>query len=120
MRRPNLAAALVLAGCAPLVFAQTNSLANEQQPPVNVKHQAPQTKKNPPVPQVLQNYDFGAQLQALQDVDALTPGGTAAAGSNRGGDARKAPKDFRPMTDVPLNPTRCRSGTDERNVERRP
>ena len=105
MRRPNLAAALVVAGCAPLVFAQTNSLANGQQPPVNVKRQAPQTKKNPPVPQVLQNYDFGAQLQALQDVDAMTPGGTAAAGLNRGGDAGKAPKDFRPMTDVPLNPT---------------
>ena len=104
MRRPNLAAALVVAGCAPLMFAQTNSLANGQQPPVNVKRQAPQTKKNPPVPQVLQNYDFGAQLQALQDVDAMTPGGTAAAGSNRGGDAGKAPKDFRPMTDVPLTP----------------
>ena len=42
-------------------------------------------------------------LQALQDVDAMTPGGTAA-GLNRG-DAGKAPKDFRPMTDVPLSPT---------------
>ena len=104
MRRPILAAALVVGGCAPLVFAQTNTPANGQQP-VNVKRQPPPAKKNPPVPQVLQNYDFGAQLQALQDVDAMTAGGTAATGSNRGGDAGKPPKEFRPMTDVPLSPT---------------
>ena len=103
MRRPILAAALVVAGCAPLVFGQTNTPANGQQPLVNVKRQPPPTKKSQPVPQVLQNYDFAAQLQALQDVDAMTPGGTAA-GLNRG-DAGKAPKDFRPMTDVPLSPT---------------
>ena len=77
MRRPILAAALVVGGCAPLVFAQTNTPANGQQP-VNVKRQPPAVKKNPPVPQVLQNYDFGAQLQALQNVDTVEPGTSAA------------------------------------------
>jgi len=102
MRRTILAAALVVGGCAPLVFAQTNTPANG---PGNVKRPQPAAKKNAPVPQVLQNYDFGAQLQAVQDVDAMTPSGTGAAGSNRGGDAGKPPKEFRPMTDVPLSPT---------------
>ena len=61
MRRPILAATLFVAGCAPLVFAQTTAPANGQQP-VTVKRQPAPAKKNPPVPQVLQNYDFGAQL----------------------------------------------------------
>ena len=48
---------------------------------MTVKRQPP-AKKSEPVPQILQNYDFGAQLQALQNVDAMTPG-AAAAGLNR-------------------------------------
>src|SRR5262245_7290560 len=101
MRRPFLAATLVVAGCSTFLFAQTN--APGQQPPVPVKRQPP-AKKSQPVPQVLQNYDFGAQLQALQDVDAMSAG-SAPNGLNRGSDGGKAPKEFRPPADVPLSPT---------------
>jgi P-type conjugative transfer protein TrbG len=102
MRRPSFAAALVVAGCSPFLFAQTNAPAAGHEFPVTVKRQ-PAAKKNQPVPQILQNYNFGAQLQALQDVDAMTPG--AAADSLNRGEGGKAPKDFRPPTDVPLSPT---------------
>ena len=102
MRRPILAAALVVAGCSRFLFAQTNSPAAGHESPVAVKRQPP-AKKNEPAPQILQNYDFGAQLQALQNVDAMAPG--AATGSLNRGEGGKAPKDFRPPTDVPLSPT---------------
>jgi P-type conjugative transfer protein TrbG len=105
MRRPILASALSVVGCASLVFGQTVAPASEQQPPVSVKRQPPPAKKNQPVPELLQKYDFGAQLQALQDADAMPPAGTLATGLNSGGEGGKAPKDFRPHTDVPLNPT---------------
>jgi hypothetical protein len=106
MRKPIFAAALVVAGCGPLVFAQTNTPASGQpQPPVKVKRQPAPVKEDQPVPPILQNYDFGAQLQALQDIEAITPGGPASAGLNRSVEAGKVPKDFRPMTDVALSPT---------------
>src|SRR5260370_37077809 len=35
----------------------------------------------------------------------MTPGGTGAAGLNSGAEGGKAPKDFRPNTDIPLSPT---------------
>jgi P-type conjugative transfer protein TrbG len=104
MRRPIIAVGL-LAGCAPLVFAQSAAPVSGQQPPVTVKRQPPPAKKNQPVPQLLQKYDFGAQLQVLQDVNAMTPGGTSAAGLNSGVEDGKAPKDFRPNADIPLSPT---------------
>lgn len=105
MRRPFLAAAtLVVAGCFTFLFAQSNTPVPGQQPAVPVKRQPPAVKKSQPVPQVLQNYDFGAQLQALQDVDAMSAG-SAPNGLNRGSDGGKAPKDFRPPVDVPLSPT---------------
>lgn len=102
MRRPSLTAAIVVAGCSSFLFAQTSAPPAGQQSPVTVKRQPP-TKKSQPIPPILQNYDFGAQLQALQDVDAMTPG-AAAAGLNRN-EGGKAPKDFRPPTDVTLSPT---------------
>jgi type IV secretion system protein VirB9 len=105
MRRPIFAAAALVGGCASLIFGQTSGTAAGQQP-VSVKRQPPPpTKKTQPaVPPILQKYDFGAQLQALQHVDAMTPSGSAAAGVTPGGDGR-VPKDFRPKTDVPLSPT---------------
>ena len=103
MRKPIFAAALIVAGCSPFLFAQTNVPAAGQQSPVAVKRQPP-AKKSQPVPQILQNYDFGAQLQVLQDVDAMPPGAIPV-GLNRAGEGGKAPKDFRPPTDVPLSPT---------------
>src|SRR6476659_6140619 len=104
MRRPILAAALVVAGCGPLVLAQTNTPASgQQQPPVKVKRQPAPVKEDQPVPPILQNYDYGAQLEALQDMGAMTPGGSAS-GLNRSVEAGKVPKDFRPITDVALSP----------------
>lgn len=105
MRRPILASAAVASGCASLIFGQASSSAAVQEP-VSVKRQLPlpARKTQPAVPPVLQKYDFGAQLQALQDVDAMTPGSTTSAGPTPGADG-KAPKDFRPKADVPLSPT---------------
>jgi type IV secretion system protein TrbG len=75
-------------------------------PPVGVKRVPPAALgQTPPkhVPPLLQQYDFGGQLRALEgsglpsDVkpELLVPG------APNGG----APKDFRPKSDVPLTPT---------------
>ena len=77
------------------------------QPPVGVKR-VPQAApgQTPPknLPPLLQQYDFGGQLQTLEDSGSLptaakpefvTPGATSGA----------VPKDFRPKPDVPLTAT---------------
>jgi type IV secretion system protein TrbG len=105
MRKSITIAALFVGGCAALVFAQSAAPASEQQPPVTVRRQPPPAKKNQPAPQPLQKYDFGAQLQALQDVDAMIPGSTVAAGLNSGEGGKASPKDLSLNADIPLNPT---------------
>ena len=77
------------------------------QPPVGVKR-VPQAAMGqiPPknIPPLLQQYDFGGQVQTLEDSGSLptaakpefvTPGATSGA----------VPKDFRPKADVPLTAT---------------
>jgi len=105
MRRAILAAAALAGGCASLIFAQNSETPAGQQP-ISVKRQAPAAAKKgdaAAVPTALQTYDFGAQLQALQNVDG-SPGAPPGAGATPGADG-KVPKDFRPKTDVPLSPT---------------
>ena len=95
-----LIATLVSAGMLP-AQSQTRT-----QSPVGVKRVPPAAQgQTPPksVPPLLQQYDFGGQLRALEgsglpsDVkpELLVPAGPI------GG----APKDFRPKSDVPLTPT---------------
>ena len=82
MRRAILAAAALAGGCASLIFAQNSETPAGQQP-ISVKRQAPAAaKKGDPaaVPPALQKYDFGAQLQALQNVDG-SPGAPPGAGA---------------------------------------
>ena len=55
-------------------------------------------------------------------MDAMMPGGTLRTSNpfraNRLHGAESTGR-FSPVTDVPLDAHRCRSGTDERNMERR-
>jgi hypothetical protein len=65
------------------------------------------------VRQILQQYDFGAQLRALQEGETLAlpsdvnPGVAAQskAASGQNVDSAGVPKDYRPRVDVPLNAT---------------
>lgn len=104
MRKPISAAALFLSGCASFLFGQAAETTARPQSPVTAKRQPPPAK---PVPPLVQKYDFGAQLQALQGLDSMTPSGNGSSAASVTGDEEpgKAPKDFRPRTDVPLNPT---------------
>jgi len=84
--------------CSMQVFGQTPAPAPAK--PVQAKR-TPAGKTAPP--SSVQNYDFGAQLQALQDTNAPLPGEPViSANGDVGG---QVPKDFRPRTDVPLSPT---------------
>lgn len=107
MRTPILRAALIAAVGASFVFAQASGSAGGQQRPLSVKRQPPAADKSPPIPQLLQKYNFSAQLQALQDPDPGTAKAatTMSAGANPGVSGSNIPKDFRPRTDVPLSPT---------------
>jgi P-type conjugative transfer protein TrbG len=98
-------AALLLSGC--ILTGQTSPpRTNETKPPVAAKRTPPPAKQQQkPVPPVLQQYDFNAQLGALERVEV--PG---AAGEVKPVFARtdftgpKAP-DVAPRSDVQLNPT---------------
>ena len=104
----------------PLFFAA--GLLSAQQPttnqpsprqPVEVKRQPPGAKHEAAAPSLLQQYDFGAQVKALQDgvpftlpeeiepqfVSPPTKGSDGAAVS------ATVPKDYKPRTDVPLTAT---------------
>jgi len=107
MGRPILRAAALTAGCVSFMLAQASGAAGGQQTPVSVKRQPPPVKSTPAVPQLIQKYNFDAQLQALQDVDAMAPrhANATPTATNSSADARTVPKDFRPKADVPLSPT---------------
>lgn len=109
MRSLIFRAGVLTVSCVSLLLAQGSAPVHEQQGPVSLKRQPPPTKDAQAIPQLLQKYDFGAQLQALQDVDAMAPrpANTSAAlnSLNSNGSAGTVPKDFRPKMDVPLSPT---------------
>ena len=83
--------------------------------PVEVKRQPPGAEHQPPAaaPPLLQQYDFGAQVKALQDGVPFTfPeesetqfAGPSTNGSNGAAVSATVPKDYKPRTDVPLTAT---------------
>ena len=103
---------LTFSSCLGFLFAQGTSStpATTPQPGIAVKR-IPQVDTPPKsLPPLLQQYDYGAQIQALQQTDGLSvpsdvlpemlPG--KAVGVNGTG---PIPKDYHPKTDVPLTPT---------------
>ena len=91
-----------------------------QQPPASdataVKAPAIEVKREPPaatVPPLLQQYDFGAQLKALQEGQPFTSptevnpvlAQPPKASTGQTSEPEAVPKDYRPRTDVPLTPT---------------
>src|SRR5947209_16337631 len=80
---------------------------NSAQPAIEVKRRTAHDTQRQSIPPLLQQYDFGAQIQALQQANGLpvssdvvpefataTDRGTTAPGS--------VPKEYRPKVDVPL------------------
>src|SRR5215472_12938286 len=108
--------ARLMAACSLGAFAQTPAAPpNLSTAPVAAKRvpaaQPSSQKQAKEPPALLQKYDFGGQLQVLQDpttMDVRKSGdalqGVAPPGSGSETDG-KAPKGFQPATDVPLNPT---------------
>jgi P-type conjugative transfer protein TrbG len=103
---------LTFSSCLGFLFAQGTSSTpvTTPQPGIAVKR-VPQVDTVPKsLPPLLQQYDYGAQIQALQQTDGLSvpsdvlpetlPG--KATGVNGTG---PIPKDYHPKTDVPLTPT---------------
>src|SRR5215469_1081610 len=109
-------AGFTLAACCVGALAQTPATPpNPSTAPVAAKRvpaaQPPSQKQAKEPPALLQKYDFGGQLQVLQDpttMDARKSGdplqGVAPPGSGSEIDG-KVLKGFQPPTDVPLNPT---------------
>ena len=109
-------AGLILAACCVGALAQTPAAPpNLSTAPVAAKRvpaaQPSSQKQAKEPPALLQKYDFGGQLQVLQDpttMDVRKSGdalqGVSPPGSGSETDS-KVPKGFQPPTDVPLNPT---------------
>src|SRR5690242_20014944 len=108
-------AGLILAVCCLGALAQTPAAPpNLSTAPVAAKRvpaAQPSSQKQAKEPPALQKYDFGGQLQVLQDPttmdvrksgDALQGVPPPGSGSEIDGNV---PKGFQPPTDVPLNPT---------------
>src|SRR6478672_1322406 len=109
-------AGLMLLACCSDALAQTPTAPpNLPAAPVTAKRvpaaQAPSQKQAKEPRPILKKYDFGGQLQVLQDPTIMDvrksgdppPGAPPpGSGSEVGG---KVPKGFQPPTDVPLNPT---------------
>lgn len=105
MRNLIIAVTLTVNVCALSLLGQAP--AAPPQKPIEVRRvpqPASQKKSLNQSPPLLQKYDFGAQLQALENVDTPSPGGKIVGSAAEDGSG-KAPKDYRPRTDVPLNPT---------------
>jgi type IV secretion system protein VirB9 len=73
--------------------------------------EALEVKRVPPppksIPPLLQQYDFGAQIQALQQTNGIPmpPGTTPEFATGKPVTTAPVPKDYRPKADVPLTPT---------------
>ena len=97
---------LIASLCAASLLCQDT--AAPSQAPVQVKRVPPPASQrksgNSSLP-LVQNYDVGVQLQALGDTDTLTPAANASAPAASAESSGKPPNDYRPRTDVPLNPT---------------
>ena len=116
MKAVSSSAGLILAACCAGTLAQTPATPpNPSTAPVAAKRvpaaQPSSQKQAKEPPALLQKYDFGGQLQVLQEPttmdvrkssDALQ--GVPLPGSGSELDS-KVPKGFQPPTDVPLNPT---------------
>jgi P-type conjugative transfer protein TrbG len=110
---------IILFTVAPILFGQQPSSVNlpaSKAPALEVKREPPGTGSAPTgttVPQILQQYDFGAQVKALQDGEPFTfPSGVSPefavpskAGSDQAAGAGAVPKDYHPKVDVPLSAT---------------
>ena len=110
MRKVIHLIALAVAGSVQVSFAQSPAT------PPNLPNAPVQAKRIPaqpslPQPPLIQKYDFGEQLRVLEDPTAMSaqnvlpspPPNTVAVPT--AAVAGKAPKDYQPRTDVPLNPT---------------
>jgi P-type conjugative transfer protein TrbG len=100
---------------ASMIFGQQQDLAQPRATAgkaVEVKRVPPEQPRPESVPSLLQQYDFGAQIQALQQSDGfrapvgVTPefvsGGTTSSALSTG---ISVPKDYRPKEDVALTAT---------------
>ncbi|HEX4227733.1 MAG TPA: hypothetical protein VHZ07_03620 [Bryobacteraceae bacterium] len=101
---------LTLAILAPVLYGQeTNSKQSSQAPPPAIElKRAPSNPQPNSIPPLLRQYDFGAQIQALEQPETLVPppgvppqfaSGPAAS------PIATVPKDYHLKTDVPLTPT---------------
>ncbi len=93
-----------------LLFAQEQNPAQK----ASVIQRAIQAKRVPParlpnsIPPLIQQYDFGAQIQELEQTNGLAPPPDVApefASGKTPAATALVPKDYRPKADVPLTPT---------------
>ena len=74
-------------------------------PPVEAKRKP---GKDSPAASVVDRYDFGAQLRALEGpsvVSSESAGGQIPVGPSPSGSSQQVPKDFKPKPDIPLTPS---------------
>ena len=104
MRTPIAIAALILTGC--ILPGQTfPPQANGTKSPITVKRTPPPTKRSPQIPPVLQQYDFNAQLRALQNGDVAGGSGELKPVIvHSDGNGSKLPE-IEPRPEVQLTPT---------------
>jgi P-type conjugative transfer protein TrbG len=95
-----------------VLFAQGTSSTpgTSPQPSTAIKRIPPGGTPPKTIPPLLQQYDYGAQIQALEQTTGLPVSSDAVPeilpGTAQGSTAAGAiPKDYRPRTDVPLTPT---------------
>ena len=109
---------IICFGAVPALFGQQSSNVNsppDKPPAVQTKREpaAAPAPANQVVPPILQQYDFGAQLNALQNGGSFTfPSSvnpefavSPKEGSGRSVDPEAVPKDYHPKIDVPLTAT---------------
>jgi len=105
---------IICFGAVQVLFGQQSSNVSppEDKPPaVQVKREP--APPGPVVPPILQQYDFGAQLNTLQNGGPFTFPSSVnpefavppKEGSGRSVDPEAVPKDYHPRSDVPLNAT---------------
>jgi type IV secretion system protein VirB9 len=107
--------ALAISACLVSAFAQSPAappnLPAGPVPAKRVRGMQTLTQKQSKEPDLLQKYDFGGQLQVLQDPTGMDPrkrrdpAAAVTTHSARDEGNGKAPKGFQPPTDVPLTST---------------